>query len=153
MKGKFKRANQKILNDPGVKDCLRKLHEDFVLVPADKAVNNVIVICKTNFIETIIKELVLNSLDKINSTYVPSSDYYEKILRSHSDFVKSVGFKLPEEDQDLPLFVLDSKLHRTPFKQRFSANDMKILLSCLKVLENQKHCLLQFLDVFLVPEP
>ena len=26
LKGKFERPNQKILNDPGVKDCLRKLH-------------------------------------------------------------------------------------------------------------------------------
>ena len=31
LKVKFKWPNQKILNDPGVKDCLRKLHEDFVL--------------------------------------------------------------------------------------------------------------------------
>ena len=44
--GKFKQPHQKILNYPGVKDCLRKLHEDFVLVPADKAANNIIVICK-----------------------------------------------------------------------------------------------------------
>ena len=34
LKGKFKRPNQKILND-----CLRKLHEYFVLVPADKSAN------------------------------------------------------------------------------------------------------------------
>ena len=36
LKGKFKQLNQKILNDPGVKDYLSKLYEDFVLVPADK---------------------------------------------------------------------------------------------------------------------
>ena len=46
LKGKFKRPNKKILNDPGVKDCFGKLHEDFVFVPADKAANNIIVICK-----------------------------------------------------------------------------------------------------------
>ena len=39
-KGKFKRPNQKILTYPGIKDCLGKLQEDFVLVPADKAANN-----------------------------------------------------------------------------------------------------------------
>ena len=33
-------------NDPDVKDTLRRLHDDFVLVPADKAANNVIVVCK-----------------------------------------------------------------------------------------------------------
>ena len=44
LKGKFKRPNQKILTDPGVKYCLRKLREDFVLVHAEKAANNIIVI-------------------------------------------------------------------------------------------------------------
>ena len=37
---------QKILNDPDVKDTLRRLHDDFVLVHADKAAKNVIVVCK-----------------------------------------------------------------------------------------------------------
>ena len=31
---------------PPLKDTLRRLHDDFVLVPADKAANNVIVVCK-----------------------------------------------------------------------------------------------------------
>ena len=67
LKGKFNRPNQKILNDPWVKDCLRKLHEDFVLVPADKAAKNIIVICKKYYIETLIKELGINSLDQIKT--------------------------------------------------------------------------------------
>ena len=31
---------------PVVKDYLHKLHEDFVLVPTDKAANDIIVSCK-----------------------------------------------------------------------------------------------------------
>ena len=46
--------------------------------------------------------LGINSLHQINSTYVPSTDSHDKILKSHSDFVKSVGLKFLEEDQDLP---------------------------------------------------
>ena len=102
MRGKFKRPNQKILNNPGVTDCLCKLHEDIVLVPADKAVNNIIVICKTYHNETLIKELEINSLHQINSTNVLSTSSYDRILKGHSDFVKSVELKLSEEDQDLP---------------------------------------------------
>ena len=45
-KEKIQSPKQKILNDPDVKDTLRRLHDDFVLVPADKAANNVIVVCK-----------------------------------------------------------------------------------------------------------
>ena len=46
LKEKIQSPKQKILNDPDVKDTLRKLHNDFVSVPADKAANNVIVVCK-----------------------------------------------------------------------------------------------------------
>ena len=78
LKEKFKWPNQKILNNPGVKDCLRKLHEQFVLVPADKAAKNRRAICKKYCIETLIKELEINSSDQINSTYVPSISYYDR---------------------------------------------------------------------------
>ena len=64
-----------------------KLHGDFVLVPVDKATKNTIGICKTSYIKTLLKELRINSLDQINSTYVPSVDSYDKILKSHSDYV------------------------------------------------------------------
>ena len=134
MKGKFKRPDQKILNDPGVKDFLCKFHEDFVLVPADKAANNIIVICKKYYIETLSKELGTNSLDQINSTYAFSIDSYDKILKSHSDFVKSMGLKLSEEDQDLPYLYWTPKIHKTPFKHCFIAGSNKCTtkeLSCL----------------------
>ena len=44
LKEKIPSPKQKILNDPEVKDTLRRLHDDFVLVPADKAANSVIVV-------------------------------------------------------------------------------------------------------------
>ena len=49
LKEKFKRPNQKILNDHDVNGCLRKLHENFALVPTDKAASNIIIICKTYY--------------------------------------------------------------------------------------------------------
>ena len=55
LKGKIQSPEQKILNDPDAKDTLRRLHDDFVLVPADKAANNVIVVCKKYYIEKLIK--------------------------------------------------------------------------------------------------
>ena len=35
-----------------MKDTLSRLHDDFVLVPADNAANNVIVLCKKCYIDT-----------------------------------------------------------------------------------------------------
>ena len=52
LKEKIRSPKQKILNNLDVKDTLRRLHDDFVLVPADKAANNVIVVCKKYYIET-----------------------------------------------------------------------------------------------------
>ena len=54
LKEKIRSPKQKIFNDPDVKDTLRRLPDDFVLVPADKAANSVIVVCKKYYIEILI---------------------------------------------------------------------------------------------------
>ena len=46
LKEKIRSPKQKLLNDPGLKDTLKRLYDDFVLVPADKAANNVTVVCE-----------------------------------------------------------------------------------------------------------
>ena len=44
-------------------DCIYNLHENYVLVPADKAANNVKVVCKKYYLDVIVNEL------KSSSTY------------------------------------------------------------------------------------
>ena len=58
LKEKIRSPKQKILSDPGGKDTLRRLHDDFVLVPADKAAKNVTVVCKKYHIETLKKKKI-----------------------------------------------------------------------------------------------
>ena len=71
LKEKIRSPKQKILNDPDVKDTLRRLHDGFVLVPADKAANNVTVVCKKHHIETLMKELGINTTNiSPNSKYI-----------------------------------------------------------------------------------
>ena len=49
-------------------DYLNKLHDNFVLVPADKATNNVIVVCKKYYLDIVIMELGSTSTyKKVNS--------------------------------------------------------------------------------------
>ena len=103
LKEKIRSPKQKILSDPDVKDTLRKLHDDFVLVPADKAANNVIVVCKKYYIKTLIKELGINTTNiSPNSTHIPSTDSFHEILKSHCKFIESVGLEMSEEDKNLP---------------------------------------------------
>ena len=100
LKEKIQSPKQKIISDPDVKDTLRRLHDDFVLVPADKAANNVIVVCKKYHIETLIKELGINTTNiSPNSTYILSTDSFHEILKSHCKFIESVGLEMSEEDK------------------------------------------------------
>ena len=113
LKKKIRSPKQKILNDPDMKDTVRRMHDDFVLVPADKAANSVIVVCKKYHIETLIKEL------GINFTYIPSTDSFDEILKSHCKFIESVGLEMSEEDKNLPYLYWTPKLHNVPFKHRW----------------------------------
>ena len=133
-----------------VKDTLRRLHDDFVLVPADKAANNVIVVCKKYYIKTLIKELGINTTNiSPNSTYIPSTDSFHEILKSHCKFIESVGLEMSEEDKNLPYLYWTPKLHKVPFKHRFIAGSSKCTtkgFSCLltKVLTTVKDRLIRY---------
>ena len=137
-------------NDPDMKDTPRRLHDDFVLVPADKAANNLIVVCKKYYIETLIKELGINTTNiSPNSTYIPSTDSFDEILKSHCKFIDSVGLEMSEEDKNLSYLYWTPKLHKVPFKHHFIAGSSKCTtkdLSCLltKALTTVKDGLIRY---------
>ena len=83
----FKQPTGKVLQNSDVIACLSDLHSKYVFVPADKAPNNIIIICKRYYIETLIKELRLDncSTPTGNSSYTScqmSSEDIVKILSS-----------------------------------------------------------------------
>ena len=147
LKEKVRSPKQKLFNDPDVKDTLRGLHDDFVLVPADKVANNVIVVCKKYHIETLIKESGINTTNMSpNSTYISSTDSFDEI---HCKFIESVGLEMSEEDKNLPYLYWTPKLHKVPFKHHFIAGSSKCTtkdLSCLltKVLTTVKDGLIRY---------
>ena len=125
-----------------MKDTLHKLHANFVLVPADKAPNNVIIVCKKYYIDTLVKELGINNVNINNPTYIPMDDSFETIVKSHNQSITSVGLEISEEDQNLPYLYWTSKLHKSPYKHRFIAGSSKCTtkdLPCLltKVLSTK----------------
>ena len=91
LKGHLKSPKCKVLDQPDVKDTLHKLHASFVLVPADKAANNVIIVCKKYYIDTLVKELGINNVNINNPTYIQIDDSLETIVKSHNQFITSVG--------------------------------------------------------------
>ena len=97
LKEKIRSPKQKILTDPDVKDTLRRLHDDFVLVSADKAADNMIVLRKKYYIKTLIKELGICTTNiSPTSTYIKSADSFDEILNSHCKFIESVGLQMSE---------------------------------------------------------
>ena len=149
LKGHFKSPKCKVLDQPDVKDTLHKLHANYVLVPADKAANNVIIVCKKYYIDTLVKELGINNVNINNPTYIPIDDSFETIMKSHNQFITSVGLEISEEDQNLPYLYWTPKLHKSPYKHRFIVGSSKCTtkdLSCLltKVLSTIKDGLVRY---------
>ena len=141
--GHFKSPKCKVLDQPDVKDTLHKLHANYVSVPADKAANNVIIVCKKYYMDTLVKELEINNVDINNPTYVQIDDSFETIV-SHNQFIKSLGLEMSEEDQNLPYLYWTPKLHKSPYKFRFISGSSKCTtkdLSCLltKVLSTVRN--------------
>ena len=76
--------------------------------------------------ETLIKELGINTTNvSPNSTYIPSTDSFDEILKSHCKFIESVGLEMSEEDKNLPYLYWTPKLHKVPSKHRFIAGSSK----------------------------
>ena len=126
LKGHFKSPKCKVLDQPNVKDTLHKLYANYVLVPADKAANNMIIVCKKYHIDTLIKDLGINNVNINNPTYISIDDSFKTIMRSHDQFITSVGLEMSEEDQNLPyLYWTTPKLHKSPYKHRFIVGSNK----------------------------
>jgi hypothetical protein len=77
-----------IFKDSNVAKRLSLLHDKYVIVSADKAHNNIVFVCKSYYIDYLIKELGIdNSLG--NSTYTPATLTKEEILENH----RSVSYR------------------------------------------------------------
>ena len=84
-----------------------------------------------------------------NPTYIPINDSFETIVKSHNQFIRSVGLEMSEEDQNLPYLYWNPKLHKSPYKRRFVNGFSKCMtkdLSCLftKLLSTIKNGLVKY---------
>ena len=137
------RASPKIFENSHVKAYLKELHEKCLLVPADKAGNNIIFVCKQYYIQTLMEELELNSGSTINSTYEAQDVTADEVIQNHASALDDLlNIKLHQKEKKLPQLYWIPKLHKTPYKARFIAGSYsstttklsKLITDCLKLV-------------------
>ena len=111
------------------------------MVPADKAANNGVVVCRLHYINTLKQEL--------NCTKASIDE--KSVVYSHSNEIPNKFAVDAKERQDrLPTMYWLPKLHKRPYKDRFIANSSscstselsKSLTSCLTAIKAKviKYC-------------
>ena len=118
--------------DPDVVHELSCLHENFVIVPVDKASNNYKFVCKRHYIDILIEELGLHSLPG-NPTYNLTASASE-VLDSHKSVLTSFGIQANSEELDLPYIYWIPEMHKNPYKHRFIAGSSKCSTKPLSIL-------------------
>ena len=113
------RRHESVFDDQDVAAELTEIHEKFVVVPADKASNNSVFVCKTHYINCLMEELGMSTG---NPTYNLTVMAKEEILQNHHSVMLTFGISLQEEVIDLPKLYWIPKLHKNPYKQRYIAD-------------------------------
>ena len=132
--------HQSIFNDPDVITELSRLHENFVIVPADKASNNYTFVCKRYYVDILIKELGLHLLPG-NPTYNFTDFSASEVLDNHKSVLTPFGIKTSDEELDLPYIDWIPKMHKNPYKHRFIAGSSKCSTKPLFYSQNCLHIL------------
>ena len=114
--------HEPILSYPDVVGELSLLHENYVIVPADKASNNYIFVCKRYNVSILTEKLGLNSLPG-NPTYNLTDFSASEVLDNHKSVLTSFGIETSEDELDLPYIRVYwiPKMHKDPYKHRFIA--------------------------------
>ena len=123
-----------------LKRGIQDFHMNYVLVPADKAANNVVAVRRLYYINTLKRELVYT-----NAFELQPSLSERVIVDGHGcHTVLHFGVKAKENQGKVPTLYCLLKLHKKPYKARFIANSSsctttelsKLLTSCLTAVKN-----------------
>ena len=98
---RIKTLGKNVLSDKHCKDYLEDFQKCFVLVPADKASNNVLIVCKKYYLDVVLKELdMCNGAG--SQTYTSCSAHVENLVAEHQQFMSRQNIKIPDDMKQLP---------------------------------------------------
>ena len=110
-----------------------------VLVPTDKAANNIVVVCRFHYVNTLKQEL------NDTKAYEETSTDEKNVVNSHSnEFPYKFAENVKERQDKLPTIYWLPNLHKRLYKARFIANSSscttiylsKLLSSCLTAVKS-----------------
>jgi hypothetical protein len=91
IKTKVRTIYPSVFSQPEVRNELERLHEEFVLVPADKACNNIVFVRLTITTVSFKNKLGLNSTFR-NPTYTPTALSKDEILQNHMSILDTFKY-------------------------------------------------------------
>ena len=133
LKHSINSRHESIFSDPGVITERSRLHENFVIVPADKASNNYTFVCKRYYVDILIEGLGLHLLLG-NPTYNLTDFSASEVLDNHKSVLTSSGIQITDEELDLPYINWIPKMHKNPYKHIFIAGSSKCSTKPLSIL-------------------
>ena len=106
-----------VLSNNDIKEYLHSVHSRFVLAPADKASNNVIIICKKFYFDMLAKELGVtpSGVSVGNNTYKKCTSSETDIVKEHLSFLSKYNIIPDTTDSNLPGLYWLPKLHKDHF--------------------------------------
>ena len=110
-------ATKPVLQDAEALSSLTDLHSKFVIVPIDKATNNVAIICKRFYIQKLLNEVGIPG--DSSSTYKLSDLDPDDVIGNNSLLCEKFGLSLEERLRSLPFMYWVPKMHYTPSRSRF----------------------------------
>ena len=122
-----------------LKQGIQEFHRKYVLVPADKAANNVVVVCRLHYVNTLKQEL-----DGTRAYLETDTDEMSVVNAHLNDLPVKFSVCVNESQDKLPTMYWLPKLHKRPYKARFIANSSsctttelsKLILSCLTAIKS-----------------
>ena len=124
-----------IFSDPVVVRELSRVHEDFVIVPADKAPDTYTstFVCKRHYVAILTEKLGLNLLQG-NTAYNLMDFSASEVLDNHKSVLTSFGIETSDDELDLPYIYWIPKMFKNPFKHRFIGGSSKCSTETLSIL-------------------
>ena len=129
-----------VLNKATSHKELNTLLDHFVLVPVDKASNNIAIICKKFYMDTLKQELSSKTFENVPISDQTFNDSCKQFLTTHKIPASYQG----NVEYDTPFIYWSAKMHKHPPKFRFITSGTHSILSglskmvtkCLKLLLN-----------------